>query len=97
MSGWNITHPTSYHAAWTVDPLYNLKWVCPTHELVLACKSTACPASSSRTPSAAAPTSEAPTTNTVAIMNILNSFEDNVTTAKEQALIESVEAALHLN
>ena len=97
MCGWNTTHSTSYHAAWTVDPSYNLERVCPTHELVLARKSSALPASSSRAPSGTVTSSEAPATNTAAIMNILYSFEDNVTTAEEQALIESVKVALRLN
>ena len=36
LCGWNTTHSTSYHAAWTVDPNYSLKSICPTHQLVLA-------------------------------------------------------------
>lgn len=100
MSGWSTTHSTSYHAVWTVDPSYNLERMCPTHKLVLARKSTAShtrPTSSSHTSTAPAATADTPVTNTAVIMNILNSFEDNVTTAKEQALIKLVKAALHLN
>jgi hypothetical protein len=94
MCGWNTTHSTSYHAAWTVDPNYSLKAICPTHQLVLAQQATTKPP---RPPVAAPSVSRQPATNSTELINVLNAFEDNCTTDKEQALLASVKAALRLN
>ena len=64
------------------------------HELVLARKTKAPPASSmvktgTRSYSSGQGNSE--------LLKMLNAFGDNVTTSKEQALLDLVKAALHLN
>lgn len=93
LCGWNCTHSTSYHAAWTVDPNYSLKVICPTHELVLA--QTARGSSRATKPSTSAPVVS--TANQADLIKVLNAFEDNCTTSKEQALLAFVKAALRLN